>query len=811
MSHELERYCQYASGACPQPPPDCIPDSLFFGYPSHPESSVDAIKHAIELLQTSATLRVEATDWQDLPIEGNVIFCEICRAIRSRTCCVVNVTNANFNVLFEYGFALGTGRALWPLVEEGIAQSDRLYTQLGTMTTVGYSQFANGTSLYKKLVKKQPWTRTSHFAVPPVLGSGPTRDAMGILYLKSPQNNEPSLRITERLSLYDAEIITDDPREVAFQPLAWYLRSLARAYAVVIHIGNDRMESVRLHHAKCALVAGLSLALGRRLLMLGEEMILRPIDYRDLLKAYKNAAQGEALLEEFLAPINSDIRALKGYVKHDLDGNRKKAANWLDYVDLGDYIAENEATRLESYFVETPAYLSSLRPRFGVYVGRKGSGKSANFLMLSATLGEQRRSLVCTIKPKDYELNELMEFVQSGLSSAKQGYLLESLWKYMLYSEALLVVHRAVRERAASAGLSPLEQEIVDYVTSQGDAFMGSFTTRLVTTVGRLLEGAPKGPQFQPAVSEILHTQEIPLLQRMFCGWAAERLEHFAFLVDGLDANWRFAENAELMSDILLGLIGSARDLWRDCLKTFAKCEARTNMSVSIFLRRDIFRVALRRARDPDKVEYELLFWQDWELLMRVVERRLVVSIGKKDEQFNWADLLEPGFSPAVMKALVASKVLPRPRDVLYYMQCVLQLAKSRGTPHLTKRDYVDAMQQYSQHALWSLTAESQPYVPDMFDLLVEFADRPATLTLDEVHSILARGRVAEGDFWKTVQFLVEANFLGYGIDEHNYEYPSSPAEDAVMVKRYQRHVETSGEPGRFRIHNAFHSALNLS
>jgi hypothetical protein len=76
----------------------------------------------------------------------------------------------------------------------------------------------------------------------------------------------------------------------------------------------------------------------------------------------------------------------------------------------------------------------------------------------------------------------------------------------------------------------------------------------------------------------------------------AERVDHFALLVDGLDSNWRLTENAELMSDILLGLIGSARDIWRDCQRQFAKCGARTKVSILIFLRRDVFRVALKRA-----------------------------------------------------------------------------------------------------------------------------------------------------------------------------------------------------------------------
>jgi hypothetical protein len=213
-----ERFCQYAAGICHHQQNHQLPNSLFFGYPSAPEASADAIHSAIDLLKKDPTLGVTPVDWQELPVEGNLIFCEICKSIRSCSCSVLNVTNANFNVLFEYGFALGAGCALWPLVEDGLGQDDRMYTQLETMTTVGYSRFTNGKSIHRNS-RKAALDASLTIRVAPVLGDGPTREAIGVLYLKSPQYNEPSLRVTERLSLFETEVITDDPSEVAFRAL----------------------------------------------------------------------------------------------------------------------------------------------------------------------------------------------------------------------------------------------------------------------------------------------------------------------------------------------------------------------------------------------------------------------------------------------------------------------------------------------------------------------------------------------------------------------------------------------------------------
>lgn len=123
-------YCQYVEGLCPETRVAAPHECIFFGYPSLPETSADAIKKSIELVRNESSLHVQVVDWQDLPIEGNLIFCEICKAIRQSNCVVLNTTYINFNVLFEYGFAVGAGRAVWPLVEAGIAREDLTYSRI---------------------------------------------------------------------------------------------------------------------------------------------------------------------------------------------------------------------------------------------------------------------------------------------------------------------------------------------------------------------------------------------------------------------------------------------------------------------------------------------------------------------------------------------------------------------------------------------------------------------------------------------------------------------------------------------------------
>jgi hypothetical protein len=806
------QYCHYIENICSQIEHIQPKQGLFFAYPSKPETSVDAIKGCINLINKEKSLNVSALDWQSLPIEGSIVFCEICKAIRSVTCAAVNTTYVNFNVLFEYGFATGVGRAVWPLVEEGIPKDELVSSNIKSITTVGYSQFSNSTALYKKIIKKRPWTRTVQMTIPPALGQEPTRETIGILYLKSQHNNEPSLRISETLSTLPYEVTTDDPNEVPFRHVTWYLNQIAKSFAVVIHLGSDRMTGVLLQRAKCALVAGMALALGRRVLMLCEDDTFEPIDYRDLIKIYKNAQEAEVITKQFISLIVPALKELRAYTELDLRPIGIPKQSVLSGVDLGDYVAENEQGTLENYFYETPEYISALEPKFKVFVGRKGTGKTANYYMVARKIQENSRNIVCLIKPREYELNELVQFVKDELDSAKKGYLLESLWKFMLYSELLVNIHKRISDKPTGIGLQQSEKAVIEYFESNGFKADQSFTSRLVHTVRNLCDILPKSENVHLSISDILHVHEITRMHKIMCDYIEnDNIARFAILIDGLDANWKLGENYEVMSDILLALIGAARDIWRECTKDIGVTVYQKSASILIFVRSDVFKAALERSRDPDKLQYEPIFWPSVDVLINLIARRILINDKENaQDNLNWKEMLEPGFSFDEMKMILQNNILPRPRDIIYYFQRVIFYTRLRGSKYITKRDFQSAIDEYSQYALLSLSAEAQPYIPNMLDLMLEFDQCNAILTFEEINKILLNIGIKEKDLQKVLNFLIEVNFLGYGVDNFNYRFPVSPSEDAIMLRRALRFANKNQGVRKFKIHNAFHPSLTI-
>ena len=809
-------YCQYREGLCPVPTNYPSGSGLFFAYPSTPVPSAEAIQGAIELLSKDTEVNVGLIDWKDLPIEGNIVFCEICEGIRKSSCVVLNQTYTNFNVLFEYGYAIGAGRAIWPLVEEGIAKEDRIYTSLDTLTTIGYSGFTNSKSIYSKMLKKQPWKRKTRFDLSKPLGKDATREALSLLYLRSLQDNEASLRITETISTTQLNVIVDDPREVSFHPMSWYLNRLGKCYAIVVHLGNERTEDYALHCAKCALVAGISLALGRRLLILGENISMRPIDYRDIMKTYSSARQAAQLTEDFLSPIRNIIFAFRQYMTFDIDipppkPRLESKGGILSVIDLGDYIAENEEQILDKYFVETPQFLMALEPEFRIFVGRKGSGKTANFYMIMNRLLRDKRNLVCNIKPREWQLTELLQFTAHQLDRAKKGYLLESLWKFMIYSEVVKSCYERIKEKPEAATFSTNEMAVREYVEDRIDIYQLSFTSRLIKIVNDAIVDFDKDKATEIAVSERLHAREISQMHTMMMNYMQEGKTRCSIVLDGLDANWHLGEDYQFMAEILLALISSARDIWRACTRDCNKLGIRKGISIFIFLRSDVFRVVLAQAKEPDKLQYELLLWDNFDKLFEIVNQRIINSLADYDiDVINWAEILEPEFTPEKMKSLVKDSVVRRPRDVIYLMERAFYYARSRGAQYLGKQDFETAMPEYSEHVFRSLIAESQPYIPSMENLILEFAEAPAVMDLEEIKERLTKARIKTNNIRKTINFLIESSFAGYKIGSSNYRFPITPTESSIMTKAVWD-GKIIPKHKRFKIHNAFHKALSIA
>ena len=218
-----------------------------------------------------------------------------------------------------------------------------------------------------------------------------------LLYLKSRHDTESSRCVSKRVENPQIRVIVNDPKESSVQSLTWYG---AKVYSVKVLsvISPVKIEKAQICTTPVMLLLrAYPLGWVRKLLMLEEGDSFIPIDYRDLLQQYGTAHQASTILEDWLKPIEDEWVAQETSKKNNV-ASRQLAVE-LKTFQVGEPLAENESDLLKDYFVETGAYNQALQGQNVVFVGRKGSGKTANLFKLDSTLGEDPRNLVCVIKP----------------------------------------------------------------------------------------------------------------------------------------------------------------------------------------------------------------------------------------------------------------------------------------------------------------------------------------------------------------------------------------------------------------------------
>jgi len=92
-----------------------------------------------------------------------------------------------------------------------------------------------------------------------------------------------------------------------------------------------------------------------------------------------------------------------------------------------------------------------------IFVGRKGTGKSATFYKLQDELGSDPRNHICVIKPVAYELEGVMQMLTQTLASADRGYLVESLWKFLVSTELAKSLFIQLTAKTAVLPAAPLQ------------------------------------------------------------------------------------------------------------------------------------------------------------------------------------------------------------------------------------------------------------------------------------------------------------------------------------------------------------------
>lgn len=277
---------------------------------------------------------------------------------------------------------------------------------------------------------------------------------------------------------------------------------------------------------------------------------------------------------------------------------------------------------------------------------------------------------------------------------------------------------------------------------------------------------------------------------------------------DNLNKTWERGADYRLMSKFLLSLLHTTGRIESQFPKE-SKGNPSINLSLSIFLRSDIYDVMAANAREPDKIGALSIHWRDPELLVRVLEERYVANNKKASasRESLWDDVFCPEVKGVPTRDYFLWRVLPRPRDIIYLANASLTTAINRRHEIIQEGDITFGESLYSKFALDALLVESEAQGWDLEEVLYEFAGLDSTLEADLLIEILAKfPSSSDIKLW-----LIKTSFLGVEIGDGQFTHVEGENEARRKLLVADRMSNKLGRTKRYRVHPAFRSYLDIS
>jgi len=605
----------------------------------------------------------------------------------------------------------------------------------------------------------------------------------------------------------DLPVTVDDPKEVNIQTITWYAQELNRAYAVIVHFLSNEHTGWTFHNAKNSFIAGLAYGFGKHLLMLAHEPYSSPIDYRELLKSHDKGERCVSIVDAWLKDISKTYKEQLIEEKKFISEVQTKAD--LQNIWIGDSVAENESEDLLKYFIHTASYYEALASKKSIFIGRRGTGKTAILYKLANTLQSDKRNHVCVIKPVDYELEGILRMLQLTIPKSEKGFLIESFWKFLIYTDIAGNVYESLLTKPAYYEMKPEDNELIKFVEENESMIKASFSIRLETIVKNLqnIESSGIAEKDRIKISELLHNKTIAKL-RSILGNILEKKNKVVVIVDNLDKAWGKREDLSPLADLLFGLLNVTNSIASDFEKTDHWRKA-FNFSLIIFLRSDIFAQIKKYTREPDKISYSRISWDDPKLLIKIIEERFFTTTSISRPEAMWRRFFCSRIEGLPTKNYLMKSILPRPRDLISITQAAIAQAVNHGHFKVDKDDIMEAKKIYSQAALNSLVSEEST-IP-IEDLLYEFIGMEEILSEDDILTAMRRCGLPNNKLDEITELLCDTTFLGMEVEKDRFEFLYNDENKGKYKTMAKKTIESSIiKKARYRINEPFHAYLEI-
>ena len=773
--------------------------SIFFAYASQPASCGEAMTTAATSLSETGT---PSTTWQNLQPGGRILIDTITEAIDACDVVVAEVSSMNRNVLFEAGYALAKNKGLLFAMDESLESARRLWDGVQLFSTIGRLDYhGNGLDLAELVSANLSTAATSESLLTGLLADSKPQQMNAVFAPTVPVRFQAADMLDKELNNRGSIQVLASGDDLGLAPLSYYATEIYRSAATIFHFMNPDRNRATEHNARSSFLAGFAYGWGRPVLMLAESEYVSPLDYRDLSFNYSTAAQMVRYVDDWLGalPLKPGSSRRLGRLAMELD---------LPVSSFGQYVAENEDSRLDDYFLPTREFTSLVQGEATVFVGRKGTGKTATMLQAAADLAKDRRNLVVKVKPTSYELAGLVDLVGRFTLHGGSEYLLNNLWNFLLSTEVAIHLLAAADEHPAGIGGTPALLALDRRLDLMSVDRKSDLATRLETSLTQIQANAREvsdDRELREIVGAALGVHWFRDLHREIREAAVDHYQRVAILVDNLDKAWERGADFEATSRFLLALL-SATGQFR---KALVRGSENLELTLGVFIRSDIYEVMAKYAREPDKIGPLTVHWNDPHLLVRVLEERYAANRRRRKpvDDDMWSSIFPEEVNGLPARDYILWRILPRPRDIIYFGNAALTTAINRHHSTITQDDIAMADENYSRFAYEALVVESDAQGFDLDEVLFEFAGLNATLTEDELQQVLLESTDNPSE---TRSWLLRTSFLGIEFSEGKLMHVEGESEVEKKLRVGRRSSERSGRPVRFRVHPAFRHYLDV-
>lgn len=762
----------------------------FVAYPAQPAE----IGQTIETSMHQCNVDYPIKSWKALDIIGHFISDEVLANIDECEFLIADISELNFNVTYEIGYAIGRSKRVLLIKNKSIREKQPLIRDVGIFDTIGYVEYQNSSELAEHIrnINKQN----------PIRFSSRLNSKSPVYLLECLHKTDWASRIVSRIKKARLLFRTFDPNEQPRLSANDAIEQVSQSYGVLVTLLSNNKVGADIHNMRGAFIAGLAAGMDKATCIIQDGDDPVPLDYRDFVKMTRHPGDINDVIAEFAGSVVEEFQK-------DTNVINGKEETFLQSLDLGATSAENEMRTLESYYLKTEQFLKSIRGEANVVVGRKGSGKSAIFLQVRDRERNKVGNIVLDLKPDGYKLIKFKELILSFLEEGTFQHTIMAFWEYVLLLEICYKILEEDREKHIhNDELYKPYRKLAEIYRSEGYDSEGDFSERMsvlmerISTEYRSKHGTELKVRLStPQLTELLYSHDVKTLTVSVIDYMKHK-DTCWLLFDNLDKGW---PTSGLQHEDLL-IIRALLDATKKIERQFSK--SNIDVNTIIFLRNDVYELLVRDSSDRGKEAKVLLDWTDDELLRELVRLRIVSNNLNSKENFNivWPKICTSLYKGEESSQYLIDRSLMRPRFLLNLIAQCKSFAINLNHEMILPEDIEKGLSAYSTDLLTDIGYEINDVKSGVEDILYAFISCNATLNRDQIKNLLLDFGVNEDQFEGLFELLLWYGFIGLNIeDDVKYIYDFNYSMQLIFG------IIKKNKSIRFTINPAFWPALMIS